>query len=223
VAIALGQSRAIFRAIDVRPPSGSTPTADALGVAHRALREIRTPGSSQAIVLATDGGPNCNPRDRGEPWYGLGPETCEEAGFDVELCLDDDRTLDAIAAAAAERIPTYVVGMDMRVEFQVDLLNRMAVAGGVPVTGTTHQFYDVGVPSDLTVSLRAIGDRVARCTFVPRTDIVLETGELTIDGRAIPMDETDGWTSTPAGIELHGPTCDRARRPGARVRFLPFC
>ena len=87
---------------------GATPTADAISLAGKALLGVRTAKSARAMVLATDGGPNCN--------SALDPATCVCADLgqncrrDGALCLDDKRTVSRIAGFADHRmqIPLWV-------------------------------------------------------------------------------------------------------------------
>lgn len=208
--VRLGASASmILDALDAHPPAGGTPTAEALSRAYDALATARAP----VVVLATDGGPNCDPADRGRSHYGIAPESCIDGGIAVATCLDDERTLAFISEALADGIPTYVIGMDVTLDLLVDVLSRMAVAGGrrrpfgLP-------FYDVGRPEDMRQALETIAGEVSRCAFVDPGG----NGDVHVDGL-----RTDDWRRGPnATIELQADACARAR-DGVMVTFVPRC
>lgn len=215
VAVDVGTSDRVRAAMSAHGPSGGTPTADALSRAYEALSG-RIGAFVPAVVLATDGGPNCDPRDRDEPWYGLSPESCLEAGYPIERCLDEERTLAAISDARRDGIPTYVIGMDVTLPILVDVLDRMAIEGGRPRDGA-RRYYDAADPRAISDALEEIAAEVSACTFVPTAPI--DDGTVHVDG-----DPSDAWESGPAGtIELEGDLCARANRPGAMVTFGPRC
>ena len=90
-----GNAAPITSAIGGVNPNGRTPTDPAL---HGALNYARSwaqrnPTHKVIVVLATDGGPNCN--------ESLNPATCTcsvRGGCTAQTCLDDVRTLAAIRA-----------------------------------------------------------------------------------------------------------------------------
>jgi hypothetical protein len=224
VPIALGAAPMILAALDAHPPSGGTPTADALTTATNALLARTRIGVPQSIVLATDGGPNCNPMDAGESWYGQAPETCAAEGVDPHRCLDDARTIDRITTALAMGIPTYVIAMDVTESYLVDALDRMAMAGGRARTSGLP-YYDVQNPADLTAAFADIAMRVSSCSFSPAATppdvIVLRVGDTII---ARDDTRTNGWTMGATGtFDLYGPACDLATQNGAMVHIDRYC
>lgn len=96
----VNQVPALLTRLRTSAMSGGTPTAEALAAAASHLSSERP----RAMVLATDGLPNC-------------------AG--------DEATLDTLAALSNEGIPTWVVGIGDDVNGEA-LLDAMAVAGGRP-------------------------------------------------------------------------------------------
>lgn len=226
VPVALGAGPSILAALDAHGPSGGTPTADALGVATSALAARSRIGVPQAIVLATDGGPNCDPADRGQPWFGQAPETCAETGVDPNECLDTSRTLARIDAALALGIPTYVIAMDVSEDFLVAVLRRMAEAGGRARMGGGEPYYDVRNPDDLRAAFGDIATRVSSCSFFPDGMVVLDGARVEVDGVPIERDEsrTNGWALGASGtFDLFGEACDRAMRSGASVVLVGAC
>lgn len=225
VPIGMMSAGAVLDAIDAQGPGGGTPTTAALEIALAALRSRAGPGVSQAIALTTDGGPNCNPVDRDEPWFGIAPETCPDVGPSVDHCLDDERSIAVMESALAIGIPTYVIGMDVTEPVLVEAINRMAVAGGRPRDGAAR-FFDVERPEDLGDAFAELSAEVASCAFVPLGAI--EPGEpiVSVDGMEIPRDDTrrEGWTRGASGtFELSGMACERARRSGAVVVVEGVC
>jgi hypothetical protein len=129
-------------------------------VAGDVLRARDDRWRARHIVLATDGGPNCN--------QDLAPATCnciEDSDecrslppqFGRYYCLDDDRTVEQVAALAAEGISTYVIGIDdPRTPRLTDVLNRMAIAGGRANPRGGEQYYSVRLRDDLLNAFRTI-------------------------------------------------------------------
>jgi len=205
---------ALVSGLESLMPTGATPTADAIDTASSALFSVRAASSARALVLATDGGPDCN--------GALDPATCTCASampgrggrcMRAELCLDDVRTIDRIAAAEARGLPTYVIGIADDV-IGTDVLDRMAVAGGRPLVGGAQSYYAARSSADLESALTAIRDQVALCTYLTTSvpdasgSITVRVGDTTID-----QDATNGWTWVDRDNgELHfsGTACDMA-------------
>lgn len=225
VPIGTGRVSAVLGAIDAYYPSSGTPTTAALEVAFAALRARATPGVPQAVALTTDGGPNCDPRDADEEWFGLAPERCPVLGVDVSRCLDDERAIAALEAGLASGIPTYVIGIDVTEPILVDAINRMAVAGGRPRAGM-ERFFDVRRPEDLGEAFAELTAAVTTCSFAPLGVIAAAEPIVRVDGVEISRDDTgrDGWTRGTSGtFELAGAACERARRRGAVVTVDGVC
>jgi hypothetical protein len=176
-------------------PSGATPTADALDAASRAVLGFRAATTARALVLATDGAPNCN--------AALDPRTCRCAQGTPRncgngtRCLDDARTVDRIAQYAARGLPTYVVGLQGSGDNDFDsVLDAMAVAGGRPQNGAAHRYYAASSEGDLTRALTTIQQQVGSCTVLSAS-VPSDEGSITvtINGVEIPYDETGerGW------------------------------
>lgn len=215
---ATGAAR-VLEIFDSTEALGGTPTALALAESARALRASTSP--RRFVVLATDGGPNCN--------SGLAPPCiCTSRPEDCLApdghwsCLDDSRTLEVIRATFGSGIPVFVVGIeDPRRPDLAMVLDAMAVAGGRPREGTTRRFYSVRTAAELREALDVITSSISQCGFVsPSVPTDEGTFSLTIDGDVVPRGELDGWawTDRPRGeLELFGAWCERAQRPGAEV------
>ncbi|MDP3235418.1 MAG: vWA domain-containing protein [Myxococcales bacterium] len=178
-------------------PEGLTPTESALGVASQVLRGRRAGNSARAMVLATDGEPNCS----SNPLSG---------------------TLNELSRAAADGIPTYVIGIADDASLRAPL-QAMSLAGSRPRTGS-QGFYSAQSPAELQLAFRTIRDQVGACSFltssVPDTDGGIR---VTFEGAEVPTE--DGgmggwrWTDRENGeLALTGPVCARAvARPSSLV------
>src|SRR5690606_10024059 len=147
---------------------GGTPLSPTL---HTLAPTLLSFEDQTAIVLITDGAPNCNDEIRCEAStcshsrYGsvlaIGGETllCDEetnccstdtTGFiDAHLaCIDEPDSVSELQALSASGIPTYVIGVLGSEDFD-DVMNELAVAGGRPRDGT-RKYYDVESLAELT-------------------------------------------------------------------------
>jgi hypothetical protein len=161
----------------------STPTASAIDVAVAYLKTVQD-SSNKAILLVTDGMPNCG---RGQDW-------------------DADAMADATQAATAGKVagfPMYVIGIGP----STGNLNDLAKAGG------TGRYFPTMSTSEIGSALRTIA-KAATCTFKlnalpPDKDLVT----VSIDQQPIGQDETNGWVYAPSDptsstIILTGTYCE---------------
>lgn len=198
-------------------PLGATPTA-------AALQEVRTwhidhpPTLPRAVLLATDGGPNCNAT--------LDPSTCAcSSGVDTTdcavsleplLCLDDGNAISAVTALRAQGLDTYVIGIP-GVENFGDVLDAMAEAGG------TNRYYLARDTGTLEAAVGDIGRRAGGCSIEVSAEDVGDLSraarlELTIDGEFIEADplHEDGFAVVDAThVDLYGAACEAWLTAGA--------
>jgi hypothetical protein len=177
-------------------PGGGTPTAEAVDLAAATLRGVRAARSARALVLATDGAPGCNTSlDRftcvcGDPV--LPGQVCG-----VNNCLDDTRTLARMSAITDGGLPTWVIGIqDTTDAVLVDVLDRMAVAGGRP-RPTSPRYYPANSSSELEQALVSIRDQVGGCTFLTASVPDAQGNiRVLVDGVQVPEDPTgvEGWS-----------------------------
>lgn len=205
-----GQTAALAALLARSSPGGATPTADALVAASQQLAASVPSAHGHALVLATDGAPNCNP--------GLNAASCtclDARSCTTPLrCLDDGRTVGRVAALAASGVPTWVIGVATdAVTSQV--LDALARAGGRPRAGA-HAFTSVTSAQELTQAFVDIQTQLRACTFVT-TSVPDAAGsaELRLDGVVVPFDPSgvEGWTwsSLERGeLALRGTACARA-------------
>jgi hypothetical protein len=233
----------IVEALSSYQPSGGTPTADAL--AHALEYFTSGDGSSLSgkryVLLATDGGPNCNAN------ITCGAETCT-INLENELatmacegsccdatpnnplaptnCLDEDRTVDQVEALAEEGIDTFVVGIPGS-QFFAGTLDKLAVAGGQPNPEAPPSYYAV-TESDGATGLAAVLTRITtglittcrlQLTSTPDSPNYEGLLNVVIDGEEVPQRGDDGWevdrTTTPPTIVLKGATCEAMETRGA--------
>ena len=217
-------------------PGGGTPTAPALEEVRAFFERRPAFGVPRFVVLATDGGPNCNP-DTGVPpdrCVCTGPPTTctDNPTFGPYNCLDEPSTLPVIEGIFSTfDAPVYVIGMDDPTRPDLaDVLDRMAVAGGRPrdVPGE-RRFYSVRRTEDLRGALTTITESIARCVFnvapIPRP---AATVEVRIDGVLVARDGTrsEGWDfSNPdrSELTLFGGACGRVTATDGTVTAEILC
>jgi hypothetical protein len=128
---------------------------------------------------------------------------------------EDKAATDAVAAAAANGVPVFVIGVGMTGADAT--LNAMAVAGGMPQTGASTSFYSVTDTASLVSALNAILGRVASCKFnvgdAPNSMTSVDQIDVFGDSTLISKDpnHANGWdytNGTHTAIEVYGPQCD---------------
>lgn len=213
IAPALGTTASIVALVNRSSATGSTPTALAHEHATAGLLARRTAGAARALVLATDGAPDCNAAL-------TTPCTCVGGGTTCAAtrCLDDARTLERINAARLVNVPTFVIGIRTPTDTTLtSVLNRMAEAGGRP-RNATEKFYNATSTAELEQAFATIRDQVGGCVFL--TDSVPSVGGtgdfvLTIGGGTVPLDPSgsNGWrwaNQANGELVLAGAACERA-------------
>ena len=225
----------LLRFFDETGPGGGTPTAVALGNVRDFFERTPAPFVPRFVVLATDGGPNCNP-DTGVPFTECvctgAPNDCAMSPeFGPYNCLDEMRTLGVVDDVFAAGIPVYVIGIDDPTRPDLaDVLDRMADAGGRPreVPGS-RRFYSVREIDDLRGALTSITDSIAQCVFTLDPAPTFDSELLVeIDGLAVARDRgrMEGWDYTRddrSELTLFGAACQRVTNGGADVRATILC
>jgi hypothetical protein len=145
-------------------PQGGTPTASSLAVANTFLTG-RMSDRRLAVVLATDGGPNCNASLPSSSCVCsvADDDYCRQGGSDGALnCLDNAAAVQQVSKLYDELgIPTYVIGIPGSEDFGW-VLDDMAEAGHTALSGATA-YYDATDVASLEAALEEIGRRVAGC------------------------------------------------------------
>jgi hypothetical protein len=149
-------------------PRGSTPTAATLRDLLPVLSGLK---GRTFVLLATDGGPNCNlqatcgadkciPNIERSVGCNASVNCCDEQIAGPGYCLDDDGTKAAVAALYAAGIKTYVIGITGSVPY-AELLNELAIVGGTARVGANSAYYGISHIAELDEVLGSIGATVA--------------------------------------------------------------
>jgi hypothetical protein len=203
-------------------PGGGTPTAEAL---RSVLPILRGAKGKTFVILATDGGPNCNgaascpsnmcqPNIEGVQGCSLtGPSCCEPPTGVRESCLDSGATVSAVSALKAAGIPVYVVGLPgTSTPAYATLLDELAVAGGTALQ-SSPKYYKVGTANDtaLLVALKKIAAQiVATCEFkLNETPAQANQVNVYLDELVVPKDPVNGWKIEGATVTLLGDSCTK--------------
>jgi hypothetical protein len=236
----------ILNALNDTSPGGGTPTAVAL---ERAL-EYFTQGAGanlqgdRYVLLATDGGPNCNELNDcadEDPTLtctavmdGNCPdEDCCALGTTAsrQQCLDDAETLAQIEALKAAGIATFVVGIPGTEAYRTQL-NRFAEAGGVPQQGGTDSYFAVDDTAGLTTVFTEITRQLVRSCDIQlvANPPDLKKINVAVNCTVIPPSTPDGsgWSvdenTQPNTVVLSGPVCNWVQTQGVeRVDILFGC
>ncbi len=146
-------------------PAGQTPTAEAVRKAGALLSSVRAATSARALVLATDGAPNCN--------AALSPRTCVCANptgavcRNAQNCLDDTRTVSTVTSLKEAGLPTYVIGIqDGNDPLFIATLNAIAIAGGRARPDRTQAYYAATSEAEIEAALVVIRNQVGGCVFL---------------------------------------------------------
>jgi hypothetical protein len=201
------------------PASGGTPTAATLRDIAPAIEKI--PGEKY-VILATDGGPNCNASatctsamctlniESDEGCTPGGADCCIDPNLGgPDACLDADPTVAGVTALAQAGVPVYVVGVPGSAPY-ADLLDELALAGGTG-RGTEPQYYAVDTPDQAafaSVMSKIAGQIAGSCTLtlnqVPPDPTLLN---VFLDGKVIAQTGPDGWTLSGATVTILGASC----------------
>jgi hypothetical protein len=152
------------------PPDGATPTGATLDALLPTLAALK---GKTVVLLATDGGPNCNsdlscdetkciPNIEGQFGCGPGTNCCAANGmYGPANCLDESGTRSAVASLLDNGIKTYVVGIPGSSPYAA-LLDELAIAGGTARMDAqnTALYYDVEHIAALDDALAAIAATV---------------------------------------------------------------
>jgi hypothetical protein len=239
-----GSVDAILNVLDVTSPGGGTPTASALELA----REYFTtgPGASlegeKFVVLATDGGPNCNfeissctamtcttNMDQQSNCTPDGNNCC--TGENTVSCLDNVETVKALEGLKAANIPTFVIGLPGTEQY-ASYLDSFAVAGGQTnpdPAGPKYFAVDAqqGV-AGLTKVFTDITNQLVRSCDVTLTQEPPdpEKVNVAVNCEIVPQEGPNGvgWTLQGSQVVLEGAACNFIQTQGAdRVDVIFGC
>jgi hypothetical protein len=206
-----GFSRAISLPSGI-PPFGGTPTAATLAKIAPTLTSLADARRTY-LVIATDGGPNCNfdaacdissciANIEQSPACDPNANCCAIGALaGPASCLDSAATVAQIAALHEKGVSTYVIGIPGSAPY-ASLLNAMATAGGT-ARAADPLYYDVPNLSELGQVLASIATEVVlTCNFVLEQPAdVPDRVNIYFDHDQVLYDEQNGWTwraATPA-------------------------
>ena len=181
-------------------PEGGTPTAITLQGVRRVL--AAAPGR-RAVILVTDGGPNCNDEiacdattciPNIEGYCPSNVENCCDpfVGGTGQNCLDRASTLDAIAELRELGITVHVIGIAGSAPFAATL-GQMAMLGGAPTPDPP--FFQQGSDLDaLAAALSAVAVVEGSCVFeLAEAPPVTWRTNVWLDAERLPYDSANGW------------------------------
>jgi hypothetical protein len=204
---------------DANAPEGNTPAADALALALEYFTEGEGADldGDNYVLLAIDGGPNCNSDLTDMSFCGDGTDPALN-----RACLDDDRTVEQVTALAGAGITTLVVGIPgSDAPEYVVVLDRLAEEGGAPASEDSPMYYQVEDADELADTLlRLTSNLVKSCELVldePPPDV--DEVNVFVDGEVIYKTD-DGWAfddpRNPTRIILQGAACELVETEGVQ-------
>jgi hypothetical protein len=190
-------------------PLGGTPTPATL---VRLLPTLSALPGRTAVILATDGGPNCNPSavcDESKcipniehsPLCTDGVNCCLPSLYGPTSCLDDLATLAALSDLSRRGIKTYVVGIPGSAPYAALLGDLARVGGTARPAGSGATYYDVDHLNELDDILSAIGSTVVLSCHL-HLDMAPKAMSLVnvyLDRQLVAYGGPDGWVWTHAG------------------------
>lgn len=209
-----------------RAPRGGTPTGSTL---ERLLPTLAKLEGKTYVILATDGGPNCNPDTQCSaltcipniekvPGCTEARNCCTRDTYGPLNCLDATRTTLAVEALTAAGITTYVVGLpgaegEQGTDIYGWLLDEMALAGGAARDGKP-KYFAINLMSELREVLGKIGaEIIATCDYT-LAEAPEQRSKVNVyfDKEIVPRDPKNGWDWTgPASLSLYGEACEEVK------------
>jgi hypothetical protein len=212
VPVATATSTSIKTALTTMTPCGGTPTAATLTAAKSYLQSLASDKHPKYILLATDGGPNCNSALDGATCKCVATGACSGNNGNLN-CLDDVATYKVLDDLLTAGVKTYVIGLGADPTLP-NVLGPLATHGG---TGSPYS------PSDAAQIKKAFTDitnAVATCEFSMDCSNIPDPGKVNFyfDGKVVNFDNTKqtGWAWTTAcvkgqagtgGIAFYGADC----------------
>jgi len=196
--------------LNLHRPGGGTPLSATLTNLKSTLKDL---SGKTAVILATDGAPNCNPNATCDAslcetnlagGYFLSNGTpcaapvncCDEAVVPggSTSCVDNVATNAALADLKNAGIPTYVIGLPGIVNTLAAVLDSMAVAGGTARSGYPR-YYEVTDSQSLADALRTIATQIAVSCTISLAEAPPNWGQVNVylDSEEVPQSIDDGW------------------------------
>lgn len=224
-----GNGGQVNTALSAITPFGGTPTAQTLANTRATIDTLSRVDRPLAVVLATDGAPNCGTNDglaagqttlRTNCTLTVGSVCTSTADNQTDTncapfnCLDLTAS-DRVRDIAALGVPVHVIGIrgDGAADAAfVNTLNAMAIAGGAALpVGSATRFHDASNTASLQSALAAITRQIVACNIT--TPFPVNDGarlSLRLGNSPVLQNtsRTNGWDVTgPNNIELFGAAC----------------
>jgi hypothetical protein len=198
---------------------GGTPTSATLKFLLPGLTALK---GKTFVVLATDGGPNCNnaascsiatciPNIEGAAGCDATTNCCAAPNGDPSNCLDDTATIAAVNNLKAAGIPTYVIGVPGSGPY-AGLLDQLATTGGTAqATGATKYYaIDSTDQAAFLKTMKSVAAKVtATCTFTLKGTPDPSHVNVYFDEVVVPQNPVNGWTIMGGTITLVGTACQQ--------------
>jgi hypothetical protein len=198
---------------------GGTPTSATLTNLASHIQSL--PGKTY-VILATDGGPNCNSGatcdiancqlniENAVGCPEAGPNCCTSAANGgSESCLDGEPTIAAVAALAAIGISVYVVGVPGSEPYAM-LLDELATAGNT-ARGSEPQYYAVTSTDQAAfqAALFKIAATVTSSCTLSLNNLPPDPAAVNVffDEQPIAQAGPDGWTLSGTTVTILGNSC----------------
>jgi hypothetical protein len=241
-----GVTSAAFLAATNFSPTGGTPTAATLEMLKPTLQSFV---GVTYVILATDGGPNCNADltcnvdqctvnleaeyaqcPAGGPLNCCDPnnDTAQQSVTGPTGCLDGANTVQAASDLRALGIRTFVVGIPGSGPY-ADILDNVAAAGGT--ARSTEPYYysvDTADTSQLESAIESVTLETLSCEFT-LAQAPSDPGEVNVyvGGVVLPQNAgagADGWTLEGTTLTLLGSTClGLEAQPNTPVTVVEGC
>jgi hypothetical protein len=218
----LGLTENTFLKVTNFEPLGGTPTAATIRALTPELRSFRGP---TFVILATDGGPNCDAAlscditqctsniDGVPGCPTTGPSCCDPSRAGGQACLDGDGTVQAVAQLASFGVQTYVLGIPGSAPY-ASVLDAVATAGGT--ARTMEPLYYDAESADPKVLSHVLADiaasAMASCAFT-LADLPVDPNKVNVSvgGSIVPQAGPDGWSLAGTQLTLRGASCQAAQ------------
>ena len=206
-------------------PKGNTPLSAALTALKPTLISLQ---GRTAVILATDGAPNCNLAASCTAAY------CEANIDNLQLsdgtlcqepinccdptlvyqgqlsCVDNVATNAALQDLFNANIPTYVIGLPGIQSTLTAVLNSMAVSGGTARPDATR-YYEADDSQALADALRTIVTQVAVSCTIALANTPPDWGRVNVylDNEEVPLSVDNGWKQIDDHtLEITGSYCN---------------
>ena len=244
----------ILAVVNDTQPGGLTPTSIALDAAYNYFQgEGATLQGDKYILLATDGGPNCNGALTNCPdeectlaldgTCDMGDGCCTTSTGPY-WCVDHAATVGKIDSLRQLGVRTIVVGIPGSEDYS-EWLDQFAQAGGAAAEGGTHLYYEVGASTGvagLTETFRDITVNLVNKCDVQLSETPPNTGEflfnVAINCVLVPKGSASGaagagataesnWdideTTSPPTLHVYGSYCEQIERGVERLDIVVGC